>query len=307
MLNKILCFIVLGFFGGLASVSAQTTPTAAARVKGQIVAAKVEGHVEAISKADGQRRILHDGDKVTDQTEIVTAPGGDVILVFSNGATVDVAADSTLDIEQFEQDPFANDVKVSELKAEPGTSSTRLNLTKGELVGKVVHLNIDQGSDFTVQTPVGAAGIRGTTFQIKFRPGPDGKAIFVVLTAEGKVLFTGTTSGKVNIPAGQKVSVTFNYTPPVGGSGQGTFSVSGESTTVSGTVPASTTELADVAQQTQNIISANATTQFTPNSSPPTTGGPTTTGGTSGGGGTDTTASGPQQTSPPLSSQAGSG
>ena len=80
------------------------------------------------------------------------------------------------------------------MKQEPGTSTTKLNLSKGELVGKVVHLNVDKGSEFTVQTPVGAAGIRGTTFRIIFRPGPDGKAFFSVTTADGRVVFTGITS-----------------------------------------------------------------------------------------------------------------
>ena len=56
------------------------------------------------------------------------------------------------------------------MKQEPGTSVTKLNLTRGELVGRVVHLNVDKGSEFTVRTPVGAAGIRGTIFRIIFRP-----------------------------------------------------------------------------------------------------------------------------------------
>ncbi len=213
MLNKILLVIVLGTFCGLLPVEAQTAPAAAARVKGRILAARVQGHVEAVSKADGQTRVLHDGDKVSDETQVVTSVGANIILVFSNGATVNVAADSTLDIDKFEQDPFAEDLKISDMKAEPGTSTTRLNLTKGELVGKVVHLNVDKGSEFTVQTPVGAAGIRGTTFRIVFRPGPGGKAFFVVTTADGRVVFTGVTSAPVSIPAGKQVVATFDYTP----------------------------------------------------------------------------------------------
>jgi hypothetical protein len=41
-----------------------------------------------------------------DGTEVVTSAGAIAILVFSNGATINVAEDSTLDIDQFEQDPF---------------------------------------------------------------------------------------------------------------------------------------------------------------------------------------------------------
>jgi ferric-dicitrate binding protein FerR (iron transport regulator) len=210
MLNKILCVIILGAFSTLASVEAQTTPTAPAKIKGRIIAARVEGHVDAIAKVGGQSRALHDKDVLSDGFRIVTASGANVILVFSNGATVNIAADSALDIDEFMQDPFASDLKVSDLKEEPGTSTTKLNLTKGELVGKVVHLNVDKGSEFTVQTPVGAAGIRGTTFRIVFRPGPNGTAFFTVTTADGRILFTGNTSTPVSIPAGKQVVVTFD-------------------------------------------------------------------------------------------------
>jgi hypothetical protein len=272
MLNKILSVIILGAFVGLGSLDAQPAPAAPAKVKGKIIAARVEGHVDAIMKADGQSRVLHDGDAVSDGTRIVTAPGATVILVFSNGATVDVAQESSLDIDQFEQDPFASDEKVSDMKTEQGTSTTRLNLAKGELVGKVVHLNVDKGSEFTVQTPVGAAGIRGTTFRIIFRPGPDGKAFFSVVTADGRVVFTGITATPVSIPAGTKVVVTFDVS-------------SGVATVPVVVVGNTTTDSAQIAAAAQNIATAVANT-------PPFTG----SGGGGGGGGNGTG----NQPAPPL-------
>jgi hypothetical protein len=235
MLNKILFVILLGVFAGLAPAEAQTAPTAPARVKGKIVAARVQGHVEAILTAGGVPRVLHDGDLLSDQTQVVTSSGASVILVFSNGATVNVSEDSTLDIEKFEQDPFAGELNMGSLKQEPGTSTTKLNLAKGELVGKVVHLNVDKGSEFTVQTPVGAAGIRGTTFRIVFRPAKDGKAFFVVTTAEGVVVFKGVTSAPVSIPAGKTVVATFQYTPPAAGGTSGGTGSSGTGTSGTGT------------------------------------------------------------------------
>jgi hypothetical protein len=209
MLNKTLLVLILGLFTGLASASAQTPTSTPARVKGRILAARVQGQVTAVAKATGATTILKDGDSVTDQTRIVTGAGASVILVFSNGATVDIAGDSTLDIEDFEQDPFAETVKVADLKQEPGTSTTRLSLTKGELVGKVVHLNVDKGSEFTVQTPVGAAGIRGTTFMIVYNPGPNGTATFSIETSDGSVVFT-TAAGTFDVPAGQQITETFD-------------------------------------------------------------------------------------------------
>ena len=298
MLNKILCVAILGVFAGLLPAGAQTAttaPAAPARVKGKIIVARVLGHVEVISNADGHSRTLHDGDFISDQTTVVTAVGSTVILAFSNGATVDVAADTHLNIEQFEQDPFAEDVKFSELKREPTTSTTRLSLTKGELVGKVVHLNIDRGSEFTVQTPVGAAGIRGTTFQITYNPGPNGQAFFTITTLDGTVVFTGTTVLPVNVPAGQQVVVTFNST-------------NGVPTTPVAAADTPPGILAEIQAESQLIATAVANTTIGGG-----TGGPTGTGGTGGTGNSNNTNDANNTVSQPLvvpqatTPQAGSG
>jgi hypothetical protein len=90
---------------------------------------------------------------------------------------------------------------------------TRLYLTKGELVGRVAHLNVDQGSEFTVKTPVGAAGIRGTFFKQIFRPDSNHKAFVSVETFEGLIVVTGLASGPVEVPAGHKIETTVDYNP----------------------------------------------------------------------------------------------
>jgi hypothetical protein len=81
----------------------------------------------------------------------------------------------------------------------------------------VKHLNIDGGSYFNIKTPVGAAGIRGTTFRIVFRPTSDGKAFnFTLSTAEGVVQFTGTTQARgtgVDVPKDKEVVVTAQVDP----------------------------------------------------------------------------------------------
>jgi hypothetical protein len=199
----------------LGPAGAQPVPVApgSAKVKGQIIAARVQGQVTAISKPSLDRRVLNEGDQVSEQTTIVTAPGASVVLVFSNGATVDIGGDSRLNINEFIQDPFSTDLKASDIKQEPGTSVTKLSLTKGELVGRVAHLNVDRGSEFTIQTPVGAAGIRGTVFRIILRPTKDHKAHFSIETSEGLIVFTGLSTGPLDIPAGHKYEATFDYNP----------------------------------------------------------------------------------------------
>ncbi|WP_221030347.1 FecR family protein [Actomonas aquatica] len=121
-----------------------------------------------------------------------------VILVFSNGATITVAEKSILNIESYRQNPFAGDYKPASASEEPPADShTRIRLEYGELVGNVKKLRPD--STFTVETPVGAAGIRGTTFRVVYRPQGDGQAFFSVTTLEGDVGVT-TNEGTVDAP-----------------------------------------------------------------------------------------------------------
>jgi hypothetical protein len=144
-----------------------------------------------------------------------TDKNSSVVLVFSNGATMNLAQETSLAIDEFTQDPFADEISVAQLTAEPSASRTRLNLSRGELVGNVKKLNYDAGSSFEVQTPVGAAGIRGTTFRIIFRPDGTGKAFFSLTTLEGNVVLA---SGSVNLPTetsvpdNQEIEVVFDVT-----------------------------------------------------------------------------------------------
>lgn len=149
---------------------------------------------------------------VIGQGTIVRTGGGNssVVLLFSNGASVSLTHDSVLNIETFTQDPFAENASFRPENAteEPSVSTTSIKLTKGELIGNVKKLK--RGglveSKFTVSTPVGAAGIRGTTFRITYRPDGNGRYSFTLTTIEGNVQLT-VASGTVSAPP---VSVTDN-------------------------------------------------------------------------------------------------
>lgn len=205
-LNKLFLWMLL--CGPLAFVASNVhAQPAASRVAGRIIAAKVQGTVLATNLVDNTERTLKSGDELSEKYEIKTAPASSVILVFANGATANVGADSVLRIEEFLMDPFAGDLSVSDMKEEPTSSKTSLNLTRGEMVGNVKHLRQEKGSTFTVNTPVGAAGIRGTTFRIVFRPDATGKMTFTLSTAEGTVLMTGNTGAEVSIGGGKELAV----------------------------------------------------------------------------------------------------
>jgi hypothetical protein len=159
----------------------------AGKVVGRIVAARVVGAVMVTDARDPMHphKLVERGE-VTEGQIINTGDSARVLLVFSNGATVNLGAKSTLVVDEFLQDPFSQPVKVSELVDEPTTSITKLNLVRGELMSNVKHLRREKGSTFNVQTPVGAAGIRGTTFQITYRPSGN-FASYALRMVEGRI------------------------------------------------------------------------------------------------------------------------
>jgi hypothetical protein len=196
---------------GIVSVTAGNALAQSTRTPGQIVVAKVRGSVTATNLSTRTPAELKDGAIISQNYVVTTGAGSSVILLLSNGATINLGAESTLSIDEFLQDPFAENMAAADLEEEPTTSVTKLSLSRGELVGNVKKIKADQGSSFTVNTPVGAAGIRGTIFRIVFRPTASGQAFFALSTAEGRVLFEApVTQQQVNVPGGQEVVVTFN-------------------------------------------------------------------------------------------------
>jgi hypothetical protein len=196
------------------SASAQTQA-------GQIKAAKPEGEVMKLNK-DGTTTAIHNNDSLTETDVITTGAGASVVLVFMNGSTVRLGANSRLAIDEFKMDPLAEDLKMADYssreKAEPSVSKTALNLSYGELVGDVKHLN--KSSSYSVKTPVGAAGIRGTIFKIVYTPQADGKAFFTVSTAEGLVVMQGVTEKEIPIASGKEVVVTVDIPTTPNANGQ---------------------------------------------------------------------------------------
>jgi hypothetical protein len=80
------------------------------------------------------------------------------------------------------------------------------------MVGSVKKLNT--ASSYSIKTPVGAAGIRGTVYRIVFQRLPNEKAFFTVSTAEGKVVMQDVTESEIPIEAGKEVEVQVNTDDP---------------------------------------------------------------------------------------------
>jgi len=194
--------LALCLFQAVPALTAAPAESAAAQAPsnaGSILARRVTGRVDATDKPTHQQRQLANESRVNRADVVSTADDGrsSVVLVFSTGTTVHLRHGSILDIEEFQQEPWSGKAEVSMLEAEPSSSQTRLNLVKGELLGKVTKLKKDGSSTLQVRTPVGVAGIRGTTFHILFRPDPQrpGYYLFHLATAEGRVEFQPSAPG----------------------------------------------------------------------------------------------------------------
>lgn len=217
MKSSVLRFVFAALFAiglSLHAVAQQSGSSAALTKPGAIKVGKVEGVVHRLT-GDGQDVVLKAGDTVIETDTVKTDKGALIVLVFANGASVKLGSDTKLKIEEFKMDPLEEDVVVSKLEREPSISKTSLNLAYGEMVGDVKHLNRDKGSQFNITTPVGAAGIRGTTFRIVFRPTGDGKSFtFQLSTADGKVAFEGTVQApkNVEVPKDKELVVTAEAT-----------------------------------------------------------------------------------------------
>lgn len=197
-------------------------PVSAQTQAGAIKAVRVTGEVTKVA-VDGSRTPLVEGQSLIETDVVDTGADSGVVLVFMNGSSIKLAENSRLAVEEFKMDPLGEDIAVAGLAGEPTVSKTRLNLAYGEMVGSVKKLN--SGSQYDIKTPVGAAGIRGTTFRIVLRFQADGQVQFQLSTSEGRVVFSGVVPAgdastptdapapEVEVAAGQEVSAVVQVNP----------------------------------------------------------------------------------------------
>ncbi len=217
MQTKLLSWLSLFGLLALLTLEAVAQPAAApapalasTQIAGEIRATRVIGRVTVQDIATSATKDVTENLILGQGSVVRTEANSSVVLLFANGATINLAFSSELNIEQFTLDPFGGNYEPSKRTDEPSVSTTNLKLTQGELVGNVKKLKQGaNGSKFTVGTPVGAAGIRGTTFRIVYRPSGDGRTFnFTLTTVEGNVEVQIASGSGITVPAA--VSVTDN-------------------------------------------------------------------------------------------------
>jgi len=194
--------------------------------RGYIAVMRVTGEAYVFEAGDTLRFALRTGSLVSAGQQIATGPKANVMLAFSNGATVTIGENAIVAVDEFTQTPFSEMFKMAEATKEPSISKTRLNLVRGEVLANVKKLNSSEGSFFEVKTPIGVAGIRGTTFEISYFPpsfknGPtatrdtapantnNGTPTFELVMLEGTIAMHVTGKSRpIIVPEGKELVLT---------------------------------------------------------------------------------------------------
>ncbi len=188
---------LLAFFAlvALASPGLVLAQSGSGQVPGRIAVAKTTGGVFVYSTDPALRLPIQGGAYLQRGQTVMTDAKSSALMVLPNGATLQLGEKGVLRVDEFALSPFAEGGPLGRMKAEPSTSTTRLNLLRGEIISDVKKLNKKEGSSLQIQTPVGAAGIRGTAFRLSFVPTGD-RADFALVMAEGSIEFVFSSNGK---------------------------------------------------------------------------------------------------------------
>jgi hypothetical protein len=173
--------ILRSLLGGLFAAAFVAVAQAANLVPGAISAGTVEGDVSYKLAGTSQYLPLTAGTALPQGATIKTGANSTASVVFSSGSVAVVTADSEVEITKFEQEVFSGPLPTG---AEPSVSNTEIFVANGSVTSKVAKLKT--GSSYVVKSPVGAAGVRGTTFVVSYNLST---GAFAVKTLEGRVVW----------------------------------------------------------------------------------------------------------------------
>ena len=133
---------------------------------GAIIVLSAKGLVQAIDPAGNVvAGTLKPGAVLAEGYSLKTGFGGEAAMLFSNGSVATVEPRSQVKVSTFLQKSFqAGNQKLADIQTEPSSSQISLDIDTGSLV--VQTKKLDRASNFTINTPNGTAGIRGTEFQL---------------------------------------------------------------------------------------------------------------------------------------------
>jgi hypothetical protein len=253
-----------------------------AMAPGKVQAFIVAGNVSLVAK-DGTTTPLKRGQTFEEGNIVKAGPGSQALLVFSNGATMKVLENCQLSVDQFQQAKFDETAEGTflRLSKDPSKSTTTLDLRNGTLQGEVKQINAAAGSTFTVNTPAGSAGIRGTIISMSVIRNSQGQVIGISCNCVvGNMAFTpsatvakgtqagaanttqtvtNTTSG-VDVGTGASLVVTLTVDPVTGAITGGGISGSAMATATAQAMANAVVETINQAKSDNNIAPQPAPT-----------------------------------------------
>jgi formylglycine-generating enzyme required for sulfatase activity len=133
--------------------------------KGSALVLTLAGKVTVVSPSDAKENAAYVNQFLSPGDSLSTDPDSEALLLLTNGTTLSVGANTTFELKAFYQADFkGGDAKVGSLEDEASDSTILLDLKVGDLVVDVRKLK--KKSNFEITTPLGVAGIRGTSFRL---------------------------------------------------------------------------------------------------------------------------------------------
>lgn len=192
--------------GGLLSVAFVALAQAAELKAGAFSASQARGDVTYKLAGSTEYLPLTSGTALAQGATIKTGANSTVSIVFASGATAMVRPNSEIEVTKFEQEAFTGAMPARE---EPAVSDTQLRLLQGEVVSNVRKLK--STSKYVINTPVGAAGVRGTFFSASYDPST-GKLVVATLNGSVEVILPGATGGDI-VDANEQLTINPNQAP----------------------------------------------------------------------------------------------
>lgn len=183
--------------------------------KGEIKAYKAVGDVGIYDAEDNRIGDLKSGEILEHGSVLVTGEKSNALLMFSNGSSINVGANSKVEFAVFLQAPF-DPIKgrYATLKADPSTSKAHLFVHYGEVLGTVKKLQ--HTSVFDVETPVGTASVRGTTFFVSYGLDETNENYMMQIgNFDGEVIVESSFDAELVMSDGGVAAATYNpYSGP---------------------------------------------------------------------------------------------
>ncbi|MEM7791482.1 MAG: FecR domain-containing protein [Verrucomicrobiota bacterium] len=157
----------MNYFRSFITFTGLLALTVVSSVAAELASAKVTAVTGTVTlyPASGPDRPLKVGDIVKEGDDISATALSNASFVFSNGSTLELEENSSLTFSDLQQESFSGGKTYEQLEADPSKSQTILELNYGTVSGHVKKLK--PGSNFSVETILGTAAIRGTIFTVR--------------------------------------------------------------------------------------------------------------------------------------------